>query len=45
MTETGIFIAGTIVTVIVFTGGFLYAMFSFGSWADREEAKLDKKSV
>jgi len=39
MTETGLFIAGALVSIIVFTGGFLYAMFSFGKWADREEAK------
>ena len=37
MDQTGIFIAGTIVTAIVFTGGFLYAMFTFGRWADRDE--------
>jgi hypothetical protein len=36
--ETGLFIAGTIVTGIVATGGFLYAMFSFGRWSDRAEA-------
>jgi len=40
MTETGLFIAGALVTIIVFTGGFLYAMFSFGRWADRAEEKL-----
>lgn len=40
MTETGIFIAGTIVSGVVFTGGFLYAMFSFGRWADRDQAKI-----
>ena len=38
MNETGLFIAGTIVSGIVFTGGFLYAMLSFGRWADRGEA-------
>jgi hypothetical protein len=37
--ETGLFIAGTIVTGIVATGGFLYAMFSFGRWSDRSEAE------
>ena len=37
MNETGLFIAGTIVTGIVATGGFLYAMFSFGRWPDRTE--------
>ena len=39
MNETGLFIAGTIVSGIVFTGGFLYAMLSFGRWADRGEAE------
>jgi hypothetical protein len=39
MDQTGIFVAGTIVTSIVFTGGFLYAMFSFGRWAERDEIK------
>ncbi len=37
MTETGVFIAGALVTIVVFTGGFLYAMLSFGRWADRSE--------
>jgi hypothetical protein len=36
MNEPGIFIAGMIVTIVVFTGGFLYAMLSFGRWADRD---------
>lgn len=40
MTETGLFIAGAIVSIIVFTGAFLYAMFSFGRWADHVDAKL-----
>jgi hypothetical protein len=39
MNETGLFIAGTIVSGIVATGGFLYAMFSFGRWADRTDDK------
>lgn len=39
MNEAGLFIAGAIVTIIVFTGGFLYAMFSFGRWADRSELR------
>jgi hypothetical protein len=37
--ETGLFIAGTIVSGIVFTGGFLYAMLSFGRWADRSDVE------
>jgi len=39
MTEAGLFIAGAVVSIIVFTGGFLYAMFSFGRWGDRDEAR------
>lgn len=38
MSQTGLFIAGALVTVIVFTGGFVYAMLSFGRWADRSVA-------
>jgi hypothetical protein len=34
--EPEIFLAGMIITIVVFTGGFLYAMFSFGRWADRQ---------
>jgi len=40
MSETGLFIAGALVSIVVFTGGFLYAMFSFGRWGDREEARV-----
>ena len=40
MTETGLFIAGAVVSIIVFTGAFLYAMFSFGRWGDRDEARI-----
>ncbi len=43
MTETGVFVAGSIVTFVVFTGGFIYAMLSFGRWADRDEATPPKK--
>ncbi len=39
MTEAGLFIAGAVVSIIVFTGVFLYTMFSFGRWADRDEAR------
>ena len=39
MSETGLFIAGALVSIVVFTGGFLYAMFSFGRWADRDELR------
>jgi hypothetical protein len=40
MTETGLFVAGGIVTFIVFTGGFLYTMLTFGRWVERDQAKL-----
>lgn len=42
MNETGLFIAGAAVSIIVFTGVFLYAMFSFGKWADRNELRADQ---
>lgn len=38
MNEAELFIAGAVVSIIVFTGGFLYAMFTFGRWADRSES-------
>jgi hypothetical protein len=37
--ETALFIAGTAVSGIVGTGVFLYAMLSFGRWADRTESE------
>ncbi|MDG2039320.1 MAG: hypothetical protein P8J30_02435 [Ilumatobacter sp.] len=39
MNETALFIAGTAVSGIVGTGVFLYAMLSFGRWADRTESE------
>jgi hypothetical protein len=39
VSETGLFVAGVIVSGIVFTGGFLYAMLSFGRWADRSNSE------
>jgi hypothetical protein len=39
VSETGLFIAGVIVSGIVATGGFLYAMMSFGKWADRTDSE------
>ena len=39
MTETGLFVAGALVTIVVFTGGFLYAILSFDRWANRENNK------
>ncbi len=38
MGQAEIFVAGTIVTAIVFTGTFMYLMFTFGKWADKNEA-------
>ena len=40
MSQAGLFICGAIVSAIVFTGAFLYAMFSFGRWADRADTNL-----
>lgn len=42
MNEAGIFVAGAIVTVTVFTGVFLFAMLSFGRWADRDQPETTK---
>ena len=41
MNETALFIAGTAVSGVVATGVFLYAMLSFGRWADRTESESD----
>jgi len=43
MTESSIFVAGAIVTIVVFAGGFLFAMLSFGRWADRDSAMRPPK--
>lgn len=45
MSQTGIFVAGSIVSFIVFTGGFIFAMLSFGRWADRDEARRPPKKI
>ncbi len=42
MNQTGIFIAGAVVTIIVFTGAFLYAMLTFNRLAGAEEVKADQ---
>jgi len=39
--ETALFVAGTAVSGIVGTGVFLYAMMSFGRWAQRTETEGD----
>ena len=36
MSQTALFVAGAIVTMVVFTGAFFYAMLRFGRWADRD---------
>ena len=41
MNETALFVAGTAVSGIVATGAFLYAMLSFGRWADRTGSESD----
>jgi uncharacterized membrane protein YciS (DUF1049 family) len=38
MSETTLFIAGAVVTAIVFTGVFLYLMLSFSKLAERSKA-------
>jgi hypothetical protein len=40
MSDKGLFIAGAIVSILVFTGGFVYGMLSFGRWADRNESRI-----
>ena len=40
MTETAVFIAGSIVTIIVLTGGFLYGMLSFARAGGRDAEKV-----
>jgi hypothetical protein len=37
MSETTLFIAGAVVTAIVFTGLFLYLMLTFSKFAERTE--------
>jgi len=39
--ETVLFVAGTAVSGVVATGVFLYAMMSFGRWAQRTESESD----
>ena len=41
MNETALFVAGTAVSGVVATGVFLYAMMSFGRWAQRTESESD----
>jgi hypothetical protein len=43
MSQTLLFVAGIAVTSIVGTGVFLYAMFSFGRWADKTQSGNDTK--
>jgi hypothetical protein len=43
MSESAIFIAGTVVSVIVFTGGFIYAMLSVDRWGARKDGITDSK--
>ncbi len=40
MSQTALFIAGAIVSIVVFTGGFIYAMFSFGRWEESPESRI-----
>ena len=38
MTEIGLFIAGGLVTLVVFIGILLYGMMSFEQWSKRDKA-------
>jgi hypothetical protein len=37
VSQSLLFVCGAVVTIVVFTGGFLYAMLSFGRWADKAD--------
>jgi hypothetical protein len=41
MTETGLFIAGGLVTLIVFIGVLLFGMLSFSQWSKNDTASKD----
>ena len=41
MTETGLFIAGGLVTLIVFIGVLLFGMLSFSQWSKNDAASKD----
>ncbi len=36
MSQSLLFVSGAVVSIIVFTGLFLFAMLSFGRWADKD---------
>jgi hypothetical protein len=40
MTETGVFIAGSIVTIIVFTGALMYAVFTLGPFDGKDSSSV-----
>jgi hypothetical protein len=37
VSQSLLFVCGAVVSIVVFTGAFLYAMLSFGKWADKAE--------
>jgi hypothetical protein len=41
MTETGLFIAGGLVTLIVFIGVLLFGMLSFSQWSKDDKNSAD----
>ncbi len=41
MTETGLFIAGGLVTLIVFIGVLLFGMLSFSQWSKNDTGSSD----
>jgi len=38
MSQSLLFVCGAIVSIIVFTGTFLFAMYSFGRWESKADA-------
>ena len=44
MTEIGLFIAGGLVTLVVFVGLLLYGMMSFSQWS-KDDQKSDRRLI
>jgi hypothetical protein len=42
MSQGALFAAGAAVSVLVFTGGFLYAMLAFNRWTDKDDVSSDR---
>ena len=41
MSQSVLFVCGAVVSIVVFTGLFLFSMLAFGRWADKEENGSD----